>query len=218
MILYDNVPMLKHANVWMAIDRLAQEYGLSASGLARKSGLDPTTFNKSKRITREGKLRWPSTESISKILNATGASLNEFVSYVGEGGGAGVYRNIPLIGFAQAGSQGYFDDAGYPTGGSWDEIPFPGFADTHAYALEITGDSMEPVLRDGDIVIVSPEANLRRGDRVVVKTRNGEVMAKILLRQSARKIDLESMNKAHTDRSLPVDDVEWVHRIIWATQ
>ena len=210
--------MLKHADVWKAIDRLAREYGYSASGLARRSGLDPTTFNKSKRVTREGKLRWPSTESVSKVLAATGASLSEFVSYVSDSEGAGVYRNIPLIGFAEAGTAGYFDDAGYPAGSGWDEIPFPGLGDPHAYALEISGDSMEPVYRDGDTVIISPEANIRRGDRVVVKTKDGEVMAKLLLRQSARKIELQSLNKQHEDRSLNVDDVEFMGRIVWATQ
>jgi len=210
--------MLKHADVWRALDRLAKEYNLSASGLARRAGLDPTTFNKSKRVTRDGKLRWPSTESVAKVLAATGASLNEYVSYVGESGGAGVYRNIPLIGFAQAGAHGYFDDAGYPVGASWDEIPFPGFADPHAYAVEISGDSMEPVFRDGDIVIVSPEAGIRRGDRVVVKTTSGEVMAKTLLRQSAKKIELLSINVSHEDRSLAVEEVDWMARIIWASQ
>jgi len=210
--------MLRHSDIWRAIDRLAREHGFSPSGLARRAGLDPTTFNKSKRVTREGKLRWPSTESVSKILKATNASLGEFVSYVGEGDNAGVYRNIPLIGFAQAGAEGYFDDAGYPAGGSWDEIPFPGLGDPHAYALEISGESMEPVFRDGDIVILAPHANLRRGDRVVVKTTDGEIIAKQLLRKSARKIDLQSLNPAHDDRTLSVDEVEWISRIVWATQ
>lgn len=214
----DYSAMLTHADVWRAIDRLAQEYGLSASGLARRAGLDPTTFNKSKRITREGKSRWPSTESVAKVLTATGASLNEFVSYVGESGGAGVYRNIPLIGFAEAGSNGYFDDAGYPVGGSWDEIPFPGFADPHAYALEVSGESMEPVFRDGDIVIVSPEANIRRGDRVVARTREGEVLTKILARQTASRVELQSLNPLHEDRMLLVEDLDWIARVIWASQ
>lgn len=209
--------MLKHADVWKAIDRLAREYGYSASGLARQSGLDPTTFNKSKRVTREGKLRWPSTESVSKVLAATGANLAEFVSYVTDSEGAGVYRNIPLIGFVQAGNEGFFDDAGYPTGGAWDEISFPGLGDPQAYALEITGDSMEPVFRDGDTVIVSPQANIRRGDRVVVKTKVGEVMVKLLLRQSARKVDLKSLNPDHEDRSLDIEDVEWIARVVWSS-
>ena len=210
--------MLKHADIWHAVDRLAQEYGLSASGLARKAGLDPTTFNKSKRLTREGKARWPSTESIAKILEATNSDLTEFIGYVNSEGGRGVVRNIPLIGLAQAGSQGFFDDAGYPTGGSWDEIPFPDVPDSNAYALEITGASMEPVFRDGDLVLVSPEANIRRGDRVIVKTIEGETMAKQLLRRSARRIELQSLNPEYEDRSFEMEEILWIHRIIWASQ
>ena len=191
---------------------------MSASGLARRAGLDPTTFNKSKRTTREGKLRWPSTESVRKVLAATGATVGEFVSYIGEENGAGVFRNIPLIGLAQAGNDGFFDDGGYPTGGSWDEIPFPEVGDPHAYALEISGQSMEPVYRDGDMVIVSPVANVRRGDRVVIKTRHGEVMAKELVRKTARRLELRSLNPAHEDRDLSMEDVDWIARIMWASQ
>ena len=209
--------MLKHADVWKAVDRLAAAHDLSASGLARKSGLDPTTFNKSKRTTREGKLRWPSTESVAKILAATGADLHEFVAYI-ENGQPSAPRNVPLIGFAQAGAEGYFDDAGYPTGGGWEEISFPGSTDAHAFALEISGDRMEPVFRDGDTVIVSPEAGVRRGDRVVVKTNDGEVMAKILKRKTAQKVELSSFNAAHKDREISLNDVEWIARIVWAAQ
>ena len=210
--------MLRHSDIWRAIDRLAAEHGMSASGLARRAGLDPTTFNKSKRVTREGKLRWPSTESVSKVLAATGATLGEFVSYIGEEAGAGVFRNIPLIGLPQAGNDDVFDDAGHPAGSGWDEIPFPEVGDPHAYAIEISGHSLEPVYRDGDIVLVSPTASLRRGDRVVVKTRHGEVMAKELVRRTARRLELRSLNPAHDDRDVVVEDVEWVARIMWASQ
>ena len=57
--------MLTHDQVWTALDRLADRAGMSASGLAKKAGLDPTTFNKSKRVTADGRERWPSTESIA---------------------------------------------------------------------------------------------------------------------------------------------------------
>lgn len=210
--------MLRHSDIWRAIDRLAAEHGMSASGLARRAGLDPTTFNKSKRVTREGKLRWPSTESVSKVLTATGAALGEFVSYIGEEAGAGVFRNIPLIGLAQAGSEGFFDDAGYPAGGSWDEIPFPEVGDPNAYALEISGHSIEPVYRDGDMVIVSPAASLRRGDRVIAKTLLGEVMAKELVRKTARRVELRSLNPKHEDRALATEEIDWIARIMWASQ
>jgi phage repressor protein C with HTH and peptisase S24 domain len=210
--------MLRHSDIWRAIDVLAREHALSPSGLARRAGLDPTTFNKSKRVTREGRLRWPSTESIAKILEATGAGLGEFLSYVGEGTSAAIYQNIPVIGFAQAGASGFFDDAGYPTGGGWDEVQFPDIGDPHAYALEISGESMEPVYRDGDVIIVAPASPLRRGDRVVAKTRDGEVMAKVLRRRTAHKYELKSLNPAHADRVLGDDEIEWIARIVWASQ
>jgi phage repressor protein C with HTH and peptisase S24 domain len=208
--------MLTHKHIWSAIDALAARYNLSPSGLAKLAGLDPTTFNKSKRGDATGKLRWPSTESVSKVLTATGASLDEFVTLVE--GVAARTRMVPLIGMAQAGSRGYFDDAGFPGGSGWEEIAFPELADEHAYALEITGDSMQPVYRDGDRIVVSPLTTPRRGDRVVVKTQDGEVMAKLLHRMTAQRIELRSLNPAHEDRSFALNEIVFVHRIIWASQ
>ena len=212
--------MLTHKQIWTAIDALAAKNRLSASGLAKLSGLDPTTFNKSKRGAPSGKLRWPSTESISKVLAATGASLEEFVALVSRDGGAPrvQVRLVPLVGMAQAGSRGFFDDAGFPAGAGWDEIPFPDLADEHAYALEIAGDSMLPVYRDGDRIVVSPAANIRRGDRVVLKTTGGEVMAKLLARKTAQRLELKSLNPAYDDRTFALSEIAFVHRIIWASQ
>ena len=135
--------------------------------MARRAGLDPTTFNKSKRITPPGRARWPSTESIAKALAATGTPFDVFVGLIEQNGAA--TRAVPLLGFAEAGSGGYFDDGGFPAGEGWDEIAFPAVNDDHAYALEISGQSMEPAYRDGDIILVSPAAPIRRGDRVVVQ-------------------------------------------------
>jgi len=209
--------MLTHAQVWSAIDRLAARAGLSASGLARRAGLDPTTFNKSKRITSAGRARWPSTESIAKALAATGSTMETFVALT-QNGDSAPPRGVPLLGFAEAGAGGYFDDGGFPAGTGWDEIAFPAVNDEHAYALAVSGQSMEPAYRNGDIIIVSPAAPVRRGDRVVVKTRSGEVMAKELKRQSAKSIELKSLNAAHPDRTLAASDVLWMARILWASQ
>jgi phage repressor protein C with HTH and peptisase S24 domain len=209
--------MLTHAQIWGALDRLAARAGLSASGLAKKAGLDPTTFNKSKRITPDGRPRWPSTESVAKSLAATGCSIESFVQLIDEKARPPA-KAVPLIGFAEAGSGGYFDDAGFPVGKGWDEIPFPAVNDEHAYALEISGTSMEPAYRDGTIILVSPAASIRRGDRVVVKTRDGEVMVKELKRRTAKTVELRSVNASHGDRSLPVREVEWIARVMWASQ
>ncbi len=209
--------MLTHAQVWSAIDRLAARAGLSASGLARRAGLDPTTFNKSKRITPQGRARWPSTESIAKALAATGTPFDTFVTLIEPTGGAAA-RAVPLLGFAEAGAGGYFDDGGFPAGEGWDEIAFPAVTDEHAYALEVSGQSMEPAYRDGDVILVSPLAPIRRGDRVVVRTKDGEVLAKELKRKTAKSIELRSLNAQHPDRTLATSDVLWIARILWASQ
>ncbi len=210
--------MLTHKQIWEGIDALAGRHNLSPSGLAKLAGLDPTAFNKSKREAGDGKPHWPSTESISKVLQATGSSLEEFVALVTHEQGARGSRFLPLIGFAQAGAHGYFDDAGFPAGAGWEEIAFPELGDPHAYALEITGESMQPVYRDGDRIIVSPAASVRRGDRVVVRTLKGEMMVKQLRRMSARRIELQSFNPSFEDRVFELSDLGFIHRIIWSSQ
>src|SRR5690606_39182206 len=214
--------------IWSAIDTLAERHKLTPSGLARRAGLDPTSFNKSKRHGPDGRLRWPSTESIAKVLEATGASMDQFMSYlpsaarIERSDGAFLQQSgsIPLLGFAQAGAGGFFDDGGFPAGQGWDVVEFPTAPSRGAgvYALEVQGDSMMPLYRDGDVLIIEPGAQVRRGDRVVVKTRDGEVMTKVLMRQTARAIELTSLNPAHPNRSFDMAEVDWVARIIWASQ
>jgi phage repressor protein C with HTH and peptisase S24 domain len=208
--------MLNHHQIWGAVDRLAERYGYSPSGLARAAGLDATTFNPSKRVTADERPRWPSTESLAKILEATGASMDEFATLLTKKPKP-LARSVPMIGFAQAGSGGYFDDRGHPVGSGWDEIKFPDMNDD-AYALEVSGNSMEPLYRKGDILIVSPSAKVRKGDRVVVKTRDGEVLAKELKKKSDKAIELLSLNPEHKDRVLPIAEVAWIARIIFASQ
>jgi phage repressor protein C with HTH and peptisase S24 domain len=208
--------MLTHEQIWTALDQLAERGGLSPSGLAKRSGLDPTTFNKSKRITPDGRERWPSTESVAKALAATSSTIDTFVRLIGEN--AQGAQSVPLLGFAQAGSGGYFDDGGLPAGKGWDVVALPSVDDEHAYALEISGDSMNPAYRDGDIIVVSPGTPIRRGDRVVVKTRGDEVVVKELRRRTAKTLELQSLNPVHADRTLAAADVEWIARIVWASQ
>jgi phage repressor protein C with HTH and peptisase S24 domain len=210
--------MFTHDQFWRAIDAIAERNGISASALAKRAGLDSTSFNKSKRVGPDGRQRWPTTESMAKVLAATNTPLEELTALLSGTRTNRPEARIPLIGLVQAGSGGYFDDAGFPVGGGWEEIGFPGVKDENAYAVEITGDSMEPVYRDGDIIIVSPASTPRRGDRVVVRTRAGEVLAKILKRQTAQRVELASFNLQHDTISLPADQVDWIARIVWASQ
>lgn len=207
---------MNHAQIWRAIDALAARKGMTASGLARAAGLDPTTFNKSKRQAPDGKARWPSTESISRALAAAETNWDEFAALLaGRTGASG--RAIPIVGMARAGADGFFDENGFPVGAG-ETVHFPDLGEDRVYALEIAGDSMEPMYRAGDVVIVQPGAAVRRGDRVVVRTSGGEVMAKMLGRKNDQMVELLSLNPAHKPRELATTEIEWIARIVWASQ
>ncbi|MEO0497944.1 MAG: helix-turn-helix transcriptional regulator [Pseudomonadota bacterium] len=247
---------LSHEAVWTAIDRLAERYKLSPSGLARRAGLDATIFNKSKRQAANGRERWPSTESIAKIIEATGSSVDEFMTLILERqlprdsavsppmssslpspmlqplsspkgnlsddhpnqpsiGMLPTPKAVPLIGFAEAGTGGYFTPSGFPTGHGWDEVSLPDAGDEGAYALEVSGNSMLPLYRHGDVLVVSATATVQRGDRVVARTLDGEVMVKVLARKTDRFIELESLNPEFENRQFKLTQIDWMHRILW---
>ena len=211
--------MLSHKQIWGAIDALAAAHGHSPSGLAKLAGLDPTTFNKSKRIAANGRLRWPSTESLAKILQVTGASLDEFVALVTRGSvkPSLKLRRLPLIRLDQM-AAGAFDAQGAPQGEKWGQVAFPALSDRASYALEIVGDTLAPVYRSGDVLVVSPQQETRRGDRVVVRTKRGEFLTMEFVRRSAKRVELKSLVADLPDRLLAAGEVAWIARIVWASQ
>jgi phage repressor protein C with HTH and peptisase S24 domain len=208
--------MLTHDRIWIALDRLAARAGLSPSGLAKRAGLDPTTFNRSKRVTSDGRERWPSTESIAKALAAADSSFGSFARLIDED--AADSRSVPLLGLAMAGASGAFDEAGLPSGKGWTETALPIAGDGHGFALEISGDALAPVYRSGDIILVSPGTPIRKGDRVVVKTRKGEMLVATLKRRTAGALDLQPLEAAQAARTIVTGDIGWIARIVWASQ
>lgn len=209
---------LSHAQLWKAIDSLARHEGLSVSALAKRAGLDATSFNPSKRFGpgEPPRPRWPSTESLTRILTATGLSLGEFAALAHDA----VERAaaIPLLGMAQAGQDGYFDDAGLPVGDGWEQTDLPRPKDS-LLSLRIVGDSMDPLYREGDRIIVDREATeVRKGDRVVVRTTGGETLAKEIGALTAQVVTLASVNPAYGARTLARNEIVWMGRILWVSQ
>jgi phage repressor protein C with HTH and peptisase S24 domain len=215
--------MLSHERVWAAIDALAARKGLSPSGLARRAGLDPTTFNPSKRIAADGRPRWPSTESLAKVLEATGAPLIEFVALISPQAAPvspveAALQTVPFAGLSDVGGAGFFDPSGCPAGEGWDEIPFPDMDGRRLFALEVSGNDRLPVYRDGDLVIVAPDVPVRRGDRVVVRQTGGGIDLHVLHRRTARTIELHPLAASGTIVVLDLAQVDWISRIVWASQ
>ena len=210
--------MLRHIDIWRAIDDLALAHGLTPSGLARKAGLDPTTFNKSKRTTRGGHPRWPSTESISKILRATGASLREFNDLViGDPDGQPISK-VPMTSIKRAENPALFDEAGRPAGEGWDDVAFLDAGRSAAFALEVSGDEHAPVYRDGDVLVVAPGAPVRPGDRVLVRAKSGDLLIRQLIERHGHGAKLAGVRDGEDPKTWVADDIAWMHRIVWVRQ
>ena len=208
--------MLSHADVWRGVDRLAEVNGLTPSGLARRSGLDPTTFNKSKRATRDGRPRWPSTESVAKILEATHTSFAEFVTLVDPSAATMPRPAVPYVPLSKM-NAGQFDAAGFPAT-EFERIELSNLAGPHLYAVELDTDAFAPVYRQGDTLLVAPDAGVRRGDRIVLMPARGTPRLGTLVRKTAEHITLGSIAEPTVSEELRIAEVAWLVRVVWAAQ
>jgi len=208
--------MLTHAQIWRGIDRLAAHAQTSPSGLARRAGLDSTTFNPSKRFSSDGKKpRWPSTESLSKALSAAHLNFTDFAALIT---GNKTNPTLPALDLSEDKQTSAFDACGLPIGDGWIKVSFPDTTLNNAYSLRVKGQNMAPVYRDGDQLIVSPDERPRQGDRIIVKTRDGDIQAWELGSSDVQTIKLHSLNPDKPDLTRKLSDLVWMARVVWASQ
>ena len=67
-----------HRAVWSAIDAIAEARGVSLDRLGVEAGGSRTLFHRSHRTEPTGKLRWLSTRTIARLLDATGMDFVQF--------------------------------------------------------------------------------------------------------------------------------------------
>lgn len=215
---------LTHEWIWRAIDSLAQRRGLTPSALARLAGLDPTTFNRSKRSTPEGRPRWPSTESIAKILEATGTTLDEFAMIeLGTAVGvsfaeseAGEITGVPVVGVVRdAAVAGWEPTAAISNAVGSAASEQPG---RRRFALAVADSSLEPVYGIGNTLVVSEAVEPRPGDRVLVKPAGMPVLPRLLISASRARIEIGSFGDSGQRLALRRKDIAWMARIILVRQ
>lgn len=204
--------MLSHKKIWAAIDGIARESGLTASGLAKKAGLDPTSFNKSKRIGSGGKLRWPSTESVYKILKVLNKDLSFFSSLVEPDS----FSEINIIGSIKNNAQGFCETI---EESEWEKIAFPRSFSKDTVAIKISGYSLEPVYRNGDVLVISKNEDiLCEGDRIAIKTTNDELLIKTFSKKDDKNLTIKSLREEKNPVKIPTEEVDWIAKIMWASQ
>jgi phage repressor protein C with HTH and peptisase S24 domain len=127
-------------------------------------------------------------------------------------------RALPIIVLERMGEGECFGADGQPKGEAWGRMSFGSINDRGAFAIEISGRDLDPIYRDGDVVVVSPNAEIRRGDRVVLQGGDGSVRIRRVGRQDADGMLLEPVNGAGSGEFIAAADTRWVARILWASQ
>ena len=207
--------IMQHGDIWRGVDRLAHKHGMSPSRLAKLAGLDATAFNKSKRVSKTGRLRWPSTESLARALAAVDEEFSDIARLVDE-------RNEKLVAkfqLSQASIAGQFDSAGRPTGSGWKsvEIVYPDMA-ADTFVLVVLDDHMAPVYQTGDRLIVSPTARIRPLDRVIAMHENGNARIYEIGQLSATTVTLTTLYPTRANQAFAKTDLAWIARILWVSR
>lgn len=196
----------QHRRVWRALDQLAEAHGHSASSLAKLAGLDATAFNPSKRVARDGRLRWPGVETLTKVAEATGVGLRDIVALIDDRPEAPRYFALAKV-VAQ--------------GSDWRLVPSEAeqtpmaIDDRDAFFLDLDADA-PPLYRRGDRLLVSPNAGLTRNDRAVA-ARRGHVIFGAVARADAVTVTLAPFN-GDAEVAIARTDADWIGKILWASQ
>ncbi len=202
---------MNHEKIWDAVDNLAKRNNLSPSGLAKKAGLDSTTFNKSKRIRPDGKHRFPSLDSIQKITEACNISFEEFynLSKIKESGESP--SNIPYVELSCLEKNTNMINAKECS----KKIKFPDNKN-NLYAVEIDKNELDYQL--GTILIVTQNSDIRRNDKTIIRLKNDSSVLGKFVRRTAKTIELNDLSKAKKDLSIKIDDIKEINRILWISQ
>ncbi len=215
---------LTHDWIWSAIDTLAERRGLTPSALARLAGLDPTTFNRSKRLTPEGRPRWPSTESIAKVLEATATTLDDFATLDFEDtleisfdeAEEGEISGVPIVGRIRGGVVPDWEpplEHKMTANGRQALEPV-----RRRFALAVVDASLEPAYSAGNVLVASEAAEPRAGDRVLVKPAGMPVFARLLIASTASRIEIAPFGSETTRISLRRREIDWLARIVLVRQ
>jgi hypothetical protein len=121
-------------------------------------------------------------------------------------------RHPPVVGTAQLGDDGYWHELQYPTGHGEGFVRYP-MRDPNTYALRVKGDSMRPRIKPGEFVVIEPNHSVTPGDEVMVQTKDGRSMVKLLAFQRGGMVELHSINEDHRPISLDASQIEKIHYV-----
>lgn len=206
---------MRYEQIWDAVDKLAKSQGMSPSGLAKSAGLDATTFNKSKRIRPDGKKRWPSLDSLNKVMEVCNITFEQFYNLFGKDDKLDTSNYIPFCKSSVLGKQQITNKDIDMS--KWNRTVYPDIRDS-LYAIEVDSTNWLPIYKSGATLIMARNSDIRRGDRVVIYCRNETILIKEFVHRTPSNLVIRDINSAQEEYDLPIAEMQLIHRILWASQ
>ncbi len=207
---------MDYDQLWHAIDKIAQQNGLSLSGLAKKSGLDATTFNKSKRTRPDGKKRWPSFDSVNKILDTCHLNLADFYYLAENKIHPASYLSLPYILLSSLKNPKKFSPQNIDTR-NWQTANLP-FVTENTYAIDLDSTKFEPIYHFGAKLVVEKFSRIKKHDRVILLLSSGDALILEFVGCDDDVVTLQSINAPHERIKYNRSDIKLLNKIIWASQ
>lgn len=175
---------------------LREELGLKQEELANKMSVSPSSIGMYETNKRE-----PNNELILKLSNFFGVSTDYLL-------GKSDNRNnnitkIPILGTVKAGYDWLAEENIIDYITLKENIPNV----NEYYALRITGDSMLPLLAEGDLVIVHDQDNVESGQTAVVLINGEEATVKKVVKTN-EGIELHAMNPYYPVKKFTFEDMQ----------
>lgn len=173
-----------------------KELGVTQTKLAKEIGLNQSAISNLLRGDRQVKVHEAS--AINRLLGIETAPHVAFV---------------PIIGISNAGN--WREAVEVPRG----TLPIPlRVAGTRAFAVEISGDSMDLIISEGAFVVVDPDQTQLYNDKVyLIENDEHETQVK-LYRSNPARFEPSSKNETHKVIHLGENSVKVIGRIVWQGQ
>src|SRR5574344_1317736 len=203
---------MKYEQIWNAVDKLAQANNLTPSGLAKKAGLDATTFNKSKRLRPDGNKRWPSLDSLNKITEVCNISFEEFCN-LGTGKNSLNSSSIPYCKFSSLNNVAIKNSR--IESKDWNRIRFPE-KNNNFIAIELDFGDFEPIYKKNSTIIIAQNSEIRKGDRIVVFLDDGRILIQEFIRRTANALEVSDLLNPKFESIIAIPNIKLVNRVVWA--
>lgn len=193
------------------IRKKRNEKGLSAKRLAHLVGISDAHV-----IYIEKAQRRATFDKIMNILTALGVRLEEMLIEIGrtenvEPAVVESHGRVPVVSWVTAGSWKDIADAFEP--GDADEWIDSDVKGKNVFALRVTGDSMEPEFKNGEIITINPHLEAMPNDYIVVKDREEKATFK-QLKKYGSKLVLHPLNPNYQDQEVRRGEFKIIGKVV----